>query len=63
MLRIKHKELASILGVKVESCRQLLYRKHLSLTNKYLDDIIDLIVKRRVTAKEKEHAKVEDRVD
>ncbi len=48
MLRIKHKELAEILGVSVGYSQVLLHRKGLKLTNRYLVEIIDLISQRKV---------------
>jgi hypothetical protein len=47
MLKIKHKELARLMGTTPGYTQILLFRKKLKLNNKYLDAIIDLIVERR----------------
>ena len=47
MLRIKHKELAEILGVSVGYSQVLLHRKGLKLTNRYLMEIVSLIIQRQ----------------
>ena len=47
MVKIKHKELADLLGTTEKYSRTLLNRKKIRLDNKYLPDIIDLIVARR----------------
>ena len=51
MLRIKHKELAEILGVSKGYSQVLLHRKGLKLTNQYLKEIIDLIITRKQAVK------------
>jgi hypothetical protein len=50
MLKIRHKELARLLGVSEKYSRTLLYRRKLRLTNNHLDDIIDIITQRRLYA-------------
>jgi hypothetical protein len=45
MLKIKHKELAILLGVSKAYSRTLLNRKGLRLSNKYLNEIMALVVK------------------
>lgn len=50
MLKIKHKELASLLGVSEQYSRLLLYRHKLHLSNKNLNEIINLVIKRREDA-------------
>ena len=46
MVKITHKDLASLLKISESYSRQLLFRKHIKLSNKYLPDIINLIIKR-----------------
>ena len=47
MIKIKHKELAVLLDTTEGYSKTLLNRKKLRLNNKYLFEIIDLIVDRR----------------
>jgi hypothetical protein len=47
MIKIKHKELAVLLDTTEGYSKTLLNRKKLRLNNKYLFEIIDLIVARR----------------
>lgn len=50
MLKIKHKELANILGVSEQYSRLLLHREGLQLSNKFINEIINLVVSRRIDA-------------
>jgi hypothetical protein len=47
MLKIKHKELAKILGISIGYSRVLLGRNKMKIRQEYLYKIIDLIVQRR----------------
>jgi len=47
MIKIKHKELASILGVSTGYSKQLLHRKKIRLSNEFLNEIINLIMEKR----------------
>ena len=53
MIKLKHKELAKILGTTVGYSHQILHRKKLKLNNQYLDEIIKLIVDNAMNKKEK----------
>ncbi len=46
MLKIKHKELARLLGISERYSRVLFFRLGLKMRNDYLGRIIELIVKR-----------------
>lgn len=50
MLRIKHKDLAEILGISEGYSATLLHRKGLKLTNRYLKEIAELIIQRKAAA-------------
>jgi len=52
MIKIKHKELAYLLGTTERYSRTLLYRKGMRMENKYLVEIIDLIVEKRMKQKQ-----------
>ena len=47
MVRITHREFAAILGISEGYSQQLFHRKGLKMTNRYLQEIIDLIIKRK----------------
>ena len=49
MIKIKHKELAMLLGTTTGYSRKLLCIKKLKINNKYLNEIIDLIVKHKMS--------------
>lgn len=58
MIRIKHKELAALLGVSVPNSRIILHRAGLKISNKYLNEIIGLVLERK--CKDKCHTKSQD---
>lgn len=47
MIKIKHKELAMLLGTTAGYSRKLLCLKKLKISNKYLVEVIDLIMEHR----------------
>jgi hypothetical protein len=52
MIKIKHKELALLLGISEEYSRRVLSRNKLRIENRYLVEIIDLIVEKRMKQKQ-----------
>ena len=56
MIKIKHKELALLLGISEEYSRRVLSRNKLRIENRYLVEIIDLIVEKRM--KQKQESKI-----
>lgn len=46
VLRIKHKQMAKLLGISERYCRVLFFRRKIKLTNEYLEEILNLIKER-----------------
>ena len=47
MLKVTAEDIARLMGIEVSSVYKMLGRKKIYLKNKYVDEIIDMIVKKR----------------